>query len=132
MKKNIFISTSDRESARQSQTLSSWFTVIHDESIDAEASSINPWNNDKSEYVRLARLHDDCVITLRPARYEILNDSKIDYEKGAYFLEITNQDGSMIYTSRTIYSWLEANKLAFFFKDISFTAACRVWKSKNI
>lgn len=75
---------------------------------------------------------DDCVITIRPARYRLKSEDTGSHEKDHYFIEISTQDGSVVLSSHRAYGWDDVNKLAFFFRGISFATATRVWKSKNL
>jgi hypothetical protein len=132
MQRTAIESTSDRENADDMGVNSSWYTVVHNEKRALELASVNPWNHDTAEYEQVIDLLDDCVITFRPARHTVRNHGPAIYEKGRYFLEISNQDNSTVLSSAQVFTWEEVNKLAFFFKDISFTAAARVWKSKQL
>lgn len=132
MKKIVIRSSSDLQKALEDEVKPFWYTVLHDNDQFSELAEKNPWNQDAVETQKKVYLSDDCVITLRPARYTLKIDGAGDYEKDHYFLELSNQDGSTILSSASVYTWEEVNALAFFFKGLSFTAAMRVWKSKKL
>jgi hypothetical protein len=108
---------------------SRWYTVApvgysRDKDGKLEATRKNPWNGDDAVTVAEFPFPDNCVITIRPIK---------NYGKGrTYFLEISNQDESVRLSSRNIYEWEEVMKLASFFKEASFFAAQRIWKSKKL
>lgn len=132
MKKIVIRSSSNIEKAWEQDIPSSWYTVVHDKEMSRVLARSNPWNLDRSEYESESYLMDDCVITIRPARYRLKNEDTGDHEKDRYFIEISTQDGSVILSSHCVYDWDDVNRLAAFFKGISFAAATRVWKSKRI
>lgn len=132
MKKSVIRSTSNIENAREDETQSYWFTVLHDEIESPKLARVNPWNQDESELEREAFLCDDCVIVIRPARHQVNQISPKVYEKDRYFLEISNQDGSQVLSSCQVFTWESVNELLLFFKGISFLAAVRVWRSKKL
>lgn len=132
MNKIFLLSDSDDQNARDVGVPSHWYTVIHDDARDEVLAKQNPWNQDESEYEKRCYLMDDCVISIRPARYEDRISRVQDYNKDCYFVEISNQDRSSISTSNKVYSWDEAVKLGSYFKGLTFTAATRVWKVKKL
>lgn len=132
MKKLVVRSSSNLEKALEDKVEPYWYTVLRDEHQYSIRSEKNPWNQDAAELEKTVYLADDCVITMRPARYALKNDGSYDYEKDHYFLEISNQDSSIIFSSARVYVWEEVNRLAVFFKGLSFTAATRVWKVKKL
>lgn len=132
MKKNAIRWSSDLENARDLEVKPYWYTVCHPKNQLSETPHKNPWNQDEAEFEQTVYLADDCVITMRPARYSVNPDGGGDYEKDHYFLEISNQDASVILSSAQTYKWDEVNQLAFFFRGISFTAATRIWKVKKL
>lgn len=125
-------SSSNLEKALEDRVEPYWYTVLREEHQSSILSGKNPWNQDVAELEKTVYLADDCVITVRPARYALKNDGSGDYEKDHYFLEISNQDSSVIYSSARVYIWEEVNRLAVFFKGLSFTAATRIWKAKKL
>lgn len=132
MKKVVIRSTSNLEKAWEGNIPASWYTVLHHTEKSSVHARINPRNQDASEYESECYLMNDCVITIRPARYRSEGEEAGNHEKDCYFIEISNQDGSVVLSSHCVYDWDEVNKWAFFFKGISFAAATRVWKSKNL
>lgn len=132
MEKIVLLSDSDSEHARETGTPSLWYTVIHDSNLYDEQAKKNPWNQDESVFEKRCYLMDDCIVSFRPARFEDRIDRQQDRNKGHYFIEIANQDGSYILTSRLVYTWDQAIEFASYFKGLSFNAASRVWKSKKL
>ncbi|WP_341961240.1 hypothetical protein [Pseudomonas sp. RC10] len=131
MKKNAIRWSSNLENALDVGVKPYWYTVCHAQNELPEHPEKNPWNQDEAEFETTVYLADDCVITMRPARYSLNTDGGGDYEKDHYFLEVSNQDASVILSSAQTYRWEEVNQLALFFRGISFTAATRVWKVKK-
>ena len=131
MKKIAIRCRSNRENAVDIGAKPYWYFVCHSQNQLPGHSHKNPWNQDEAEFESTVYLADDCVITIRPARYSYKPDDSADHEKDHYFLEISNQDASVILSSVQTYRWEEVNQLAFYFRGISFTAATRVWKSKK-
>lgn len=109
-----------------------WYTVVHDERDSQQLAKRNPWNQEDSTFEKRCYLMDDCVVTFRPARCEDRIVRQQDYNKGLYFVEIANQDSSLIFTSRRVYSWEEGFDRISYFKGLSFTAATRIWKAKKL
>jgi len=132
MEKRVIRSSSNLEEALEDEVEPFWYTVLHSKNKTDELIQTNPWNQAPSELEKTAYLADDCVITIRPARFSLEKGGAGDYEKDRYFLEISNQDSSTIFSTHRVYSWDEVNRLAFFFKGLSFTAATRVWKGKKL
>ncbi|MBD8124484.1 hypothetical protein IFT62_25090 [Pseudomonas lutea] len=132
MEKIVLLSDSNHEKAREKGQPSSWYTVVHDTDDVIDATKKNPWSLDESIYEKRCYLLDDCVVSLRPARFEDRISKQQDYNKGFYFLEIANQEGSQIFTSRNVYTWEKSLELIGYFKDLSFAAATRVWKVKKL
>ncbi|MGH8418276.1 MAG: hypothetical protein ACRER8_13490 [Pseudomonas sp.] len=132
MKKIAIRSSSNLEKALKDNVQPYWYSVLQTDGQVSPTSEKNPWNEDVAELEKTVYLVDDCVLTIRPARYALKNDGAGDYEKDHYFLEISNQDGSSIFSSNRVYSWEDVNNLAIYFKGLSFTAATRIWKSKKI
>ena len=132
MEKVLLVSDSDGDRARETGTSSLWYTVIHDNMSPLEQANKNPWNRDQSTYEKRCYLMDDCVVSFRPARFEDRIDRQQDHNKGLYFIEIGNHDGSAILTSRMVYAWEKVLEFANQFKGLSFTAATRVWKAKKL
>jgi hypothetical protein len=131
MKKIALRSSSNLENALDHNLKPYWYVVLHDE-VSAELSDRNPWNQDEAVITQTLYLADDCVITLRPARHSLEEGQTPNYEKDHYFVEISNQDRSTVFTSFSVYTWEDANTMAFYFKGLSFTAATRVWKVKKL
>jgi len=131
MKKTAIRCRSNRENAVDIGAKPYWYFVCHSQNQLPGHSHKNPWNQDEAEFESTVYFADDCVITIRPARYSYKPDDSADHEKDHYFLEISNQDASVILSSVQTYRWEEVNQLAFYFRGISFTAATRVWKSKK-
>jgi hypothetical protein len=132
MKRLVIRSSSNLEKALEDKVDPYWYTVLHNGHQSSMQSQKNPWNQDAAELEKAVYLADDCVITIRPARYGLKNDGSYDYQKDHYFLEISNQDSSIVFSSACVYAWEEVNRLACFFKGLSFTAATRVWKVKRL
>lgn len=107
-----------------------WYTVVHDEEASYELAKKNPWVGLESIIEAKTYLMDDCVVIFRPARNEN-GTHKGDSDKGYYFIEISNQDASIVLSSRKIYLWDEVIKIADLFKGLSFQAATRVWHVKK-
>lgn len=131
MKKRLVRSSSNLEKALADEVSAHWYTLLIDNGESASGTR-NPWNQDVAELEKTVYLADDCVITIRPARYALSEGAYADYEKDRYLLEISNQDSSMVLNSARVYAWEEVTMLASFFKGISFTAASRVWKVKKL
>jgi hypothetical protein len=131
MKKTAICWSSNLENAWDIGAKPYWYTVCHPQNPLSEVPHKNPWNQDEAEFESTIYLADDCVITIRPARHSHSTEGSADHEKDHYFLEISNQDASVILSSVQTYRWEEVNQLAFFFRGISFTAATRVWKAKK-
>jgi len=132
MKKRVIRSSSNLEKAVEDKVVPYWYTALVYENQACEFSENNPWNQDAAEFKKTVYLSDDCVITIRPARYALTDGGNGDYEKDRYFLEISNQNSSFVYTSARVYEWKAVNKVALFFKGLSFYAAARVWKAKKL
>ncbi|WP_317697296.1 hypothetical protein [Xylocopilactobacillus apis] len=128
MTKEIFMFNSDRLKAKEQGVDDTWFAVNNDENNPLD---YNPWNQDLAEIKKKFLLLDQCVILFRPA-FAKDEYSNREYNKGCYFLEITNQDGSITYSSKKLYTWEQLTPLAALFKDLSFSAASRVWKAKKL
>lgn len=126
MKKIVFKSTSDYLGADNDVV---WYTVLHREE-DSSVLATNPWSGDEAVTEKKCFLMDDCVVTFRPARYETRVDEKY-YNKDKYFLEISNQDSSLIMSSRKVYPWADVLERAEAFRGLSFKAATRVWGVKK-
>jgi hypothetical protein len=131
MKKLALRSSSDLENALDQSVEPYWYTVLHDET-SCSLSNKNPWNQDDAVITQTLHLADDCVITLRPARHSQEENGACDHEKDRYFIEISNQDRSTVLSSSRVYLWEAVNKIALYFKGLSFTAATRVWKAKKL
>lgn len=132
MAKVVLRSSSNLEKALEDDVSPYWYTAIHSGKPYEEQAGTNPWNHDSAGTEKTVYLADDCVITLRPARFGLTSQSSADYEKDHYFIEIANQDGSTILSSHKVYSWDRVLELSTYFKGISFTAATRVWKAKKL
>lgn len=131
MKKKVIRLSSNLESALERGVEPYWYAVCHAHTESLQLLPKNPWNQDLAELEQIVYLADDCVITIRPARHSLSEDGSGNYEKDHYFLEISNQDASMTFSSAKTYSWDNVNQLAFFFKGLSFSSANRVWKAKK-
>jgi hypothetical protein len=131
MEKIVLVADSNDENAREKGVPSIWHTVVHGHTNSRERAKINPWNQDEAIYEKRCFLMDDCVISVRPARYEDRIGKSQDYNKDRYFIEIANQDGSIIFSSHKVYPWDKVLELSTYFRGLSFTAATRVWKVKN-
>lgn len=131
MKKLALRSSSNLENALDHNAKPYWYIVLHNET-SSELSDKNPWTQDDAVMTQTLFLADDCVITIRPARHAPEENGSYDHEKDRYFVEISNQDRSTVLTSFSVYSWEDANTMAFYFKGLSFAAAIRVWKVKKL
>lgn len=127
MKKIVLESTSDYMGGEDDTV---WYTVLHREESTSEFVAKNPWSGDDAVTEGKCFLMDDCVVTFRPARYENLVDEG-QYNKDKYFLEISNQDASVIMSSRKVYLWADVLELAEAFRGLSFNTAIRVWGVKK-
>jgi len=123
MKKIVLESTSDYMGGENDVV---WYTVLHRDEDASELAASNPWSGDDAVTEAKCFLMDDCVVTFRPARYENRVDEG-NYNKDKYFLEISNQDASVIMSSRKVYLWADVLELAEAFKGLSFKTATRVW-----
>jgi hypothetical protein len=132
MKKTAVRSSSNLDKALENDVSPYWYTAIHSGKPYEEQAGTNPWNQDSADTEKTVYLADDCVITLRPARFGLTSESSADFEKDQYFIEITNQDGSTIFSSNKVYPWDKALELSTYFKGLSFTAATRVWGVKKL
>lgn len=97
-----------------------------------DIANVNPWNKDKAIIQKKWYLMDDCVVMLKPARMEDRISRSRHEPVRFYFIEIMNQDESIKFTSRRIYSWDEVIEFVSWFKGLSFTAATKVWKVKKL
>lgn len=132
MTKLIFRSSSDREKTINNDIRPFWFVVVHNQEEAERIASHNPWNGDNAIFTEVYYLLDECVVCIRPARSAERFKPNKDVNKGFYFIEITNQDEAVKYSSNNIYSWDDAVKYASWFKGLSFSAAQRVWKVKKL
>jgi hypothetical protein len=132
MKKLVLRSSSNLEMAIEAKVPPYWYTIMHEGVNSIELAESNPWNNDIPWAVQTYYFADDCVIVIRPARCSQNEHGAFDYEKDRYFLEISNQDRSEIFSSCKVYTWEDVNKHAFMFSGLSFKAATRVWKTKKL
>jgi len=132
MTKLVIRSSSNLENALNDDVQPYWYSVLPQGEQNSRPSAQNPWNQDSSELEKTVYLADDCVIVIRPARYALKDGGRGEYEKDRYFLEISNQDNTIVYSSNRVYGWEEVNALACFFKGLSFNAATRVWNSKKL
>ena len=132
MKKIVYVSEIDMLDAMESDVDHIWYTVVNNEKEAIEACSRNPWNGINAITTGTLYLLDDCVLTIRPARSVQVPDSNKDFCKNRYFIEISNQDGSICYSSYKNYSWDDAIKHSSLFKGLSFNAAVRVWGIKKL
>lgn len=129
-------SSDERVKAKEDGVPSYWYTCyVNTQSPvtrDSDELWISPWNGIKAITAAEMYFHDKCVISIRPASaYESCKKDS-EYYKMEYFLEISNHDESVRYSSRRLYRWEEIITLASLFKGLSFTAALRVWKSKKL
>jgi hypothetical protein len=128
MDRVFYSSSSSKMKAKDDCVSWQWYTVApvghsRDKDEEPEDALKNPWNGDEAEMVFECPFPDQCVISIRPTK---------DHGRREYFLEISNQDESIRLSSRKIYEWEEVMKLASFFKEASFFAAQRIWKSKKL
>lgn len=103
MDKIVLISTLDYCDDRKSPSI--WYTVVHESITELERAHINPWNQEEAVCHEQRYLMDDCVISIRPARYESRLDRQQDQSRGCYFIEIANQNSTRVFSSRSVYSW---------------------------
>jgi len=112
-----------------------WFTVLNPHkpaTKDSDEVCKNPWNGDEAITVSENYFLDNCVVSIRPAHSHDGYNKSRDAYKMEYFLEISNNDESVRYSSRRLYNWDTIISLAALFRNISFTAAQRVWIAKKL
>lgn len=131
MDKIIFEFFSETSISRNPEDLV-WYFFEDQLKNEKDIADINPWNKDKAITQKKMYLMDDCVVMLRPARMEDRIRRSRDEPVTSYFIEIMNQDESIKFISRRIYSWDKVIEFASWFRGLSFTAATRVWKVKKL
>lgn len=131
MDKIIFEFFSDMSVGRNTEDLG-WYFFEDEYKNKKDIADINPWNKDKAITQKKWYLMDDCVVMFRPARMEDRIKRSRDEPVTSYFIEIMNQDESIKFTSRRIYSWDKVIEFASWFKGLSFIAATRVWQVKKL
>ena len=109
-----------------------WYVSEDEFKYKKDVAGFNPWNKNEAITRKKMYLMHDCVVIFRPARMEDRISRSRHNPVMFYFIEIMNQDESIKFTSRSIYTWDKVIEFASWFKGLSFIAATRVWKVKKL
>ncbi|HVI43356.1 MAG TPA: hypothetical protein VM802_00735 [Chitinophaga sp.] len=111
----------------------SWIVLKDEKENKFDKDIVSPWDSaTEAHIVQTFYPLDNAVITFFPAKStEDKRKPEAFHFKELFILILSNVSETESYSSYKMYNWEEVVSIASKLKDLSFTAALRIWKAKK-